>query len=662
MSSFSMRARLAFLTGVLILGMCVVGGLGLRSTLSLSGNLSDVVEHGLPVMRDLTLVDMIHDGIRSTALEAYLGYLEKDASRVQEASVKLSEMESSVKKYLSEIHEKEIDSEFQDRLKSAEKEFQVYFERAHALNDAAKAGSAEVPKKFAQFQDSFSALERDLEVLGDQYEKSSGEKLARFVQGGEQARTWVIVSFLVSLLTGLALSILLMRALVKGLDEVTRMLSVGATEVGAAITQLSTASSNLSSASTQQASALQQTAASVEEISAMVKKSSESASQSQEASSLSRSKAERGQVVIGEMVQAIDEINSNNESVMTEINASNERITDIVRVIQEIGNKTQVINDIVFQTKLLSFNASVEAARAGEHGKGFAVVAEEVGNLAAMSGQAAKEISTLLDGSLKKVENIVAETKEKVGGLVDRAKRTVARGGEVAKECGDVLQEIVVSAQKVSEMVSDIAAAGREQSHGVAEISKAIHQLNEATHTNAAAAEDCASSTQTLSEQVLQLRDASMKLKQVVDGGVRVSRFVWKDDYALRVDAMDDEHKVLIDKINHFAGALEKSKGQKSSAVVSSFGDLAQYAVKHFADEEAFMESIGYEELPGHKQIHKRLLTAVGNYQARVEAGDFDAGELTAFLNDWLLTHILNVDMKYARHYRNQQKNGNRAA
>ena len=74
-------------------------------------------------------------------------------------------------------------------------------------------------------------------------------------------------------------------------------------------------------------------------------------------------------------------------------------------LISEIGNKTKVINDIVFQTKLLSFNASVEAARAGEHGKGFSVVAEEVGNLAHMSGNSAKEITQLLESSINRVNN-----------------------------------------------------------------------------------------------------------------------------------------------------------------------------------------------------------------------------------------------------------------
>lgn len=102
------------------------------------------------------------------------------------------------------------------------------------------------------------------------------------------------------------------------------------------------------------------------------------------------------------MIHSITEISESNDRIMSQVADGNRKISEIVQVISEIGNKTKVINDIVFQTKLLSFNASVEAARAGEHGKGFAVVAEEVGNLAQMSGNAAKEISDMLNGSVSR--------------------------------------------------------------------------------------------------------------------------------------------------------------------------------------------------------------------------------------------------------------------
>jgi methyl-accepting chemotaxis protein len=104
------------------------------------------------------------------------------------------------------------------------------------------------------------------------------------------------------------------------------------------------------------------------------------------------------------MATAFKEIAISNQEFFEEINASNEELRIIINIISDISEKTKVINDIVFQTRLLSFNASVEAARAGEHGKGFAVVAEEIGKLASVSGNSAKEINDILGHATTQVE------------------------------------------------------------------------------------------------------------------------------------------------------------------------------------------------------------------------------------------------------------------
>ena len=99
---------------------------------------------------------------------------------------------------------------------------------------------------------------------------------------------------------------------------------------------------------------------------------------------------------------------------MREILLSNDRIEVFSTRIEEIGAKTEVIDDIVFQTKILSFNASVEAERAGELGRGFGVVAQEVGNLAAMSGQSAIEIASIVKSAMKESREIISENKIRV--------------------------------------------------------------------------------------------------------------------------------------------------------------------------------------------------------------------------------------------------------
>ncbi len=290
-----------------------------------------------------------------------------------------------------------------------------------------------------------------------------------------------------SLTSGLSLAMTKLR----GAVDSTRMQS----------TDLVDTSARLSSASTEQASAIQETVATLNEISAMVNKSLENSLKSTEVAHRSHEAALTGKTSVEEMNQAILGINVSNESIMRQIEESNRQIEAILHVISEIGNKTKVINDIVFQTKLLSFNASVEAARAGEHGKGFAVVAEEVGNLARMSGTASKEISEMLSSSMGKVQGIVDETRNRVQKLVTDAKAKVEVGSQVALRCSNVLDEIVVTAGDVSHMVTEISRAAEEQAKGVNEITKAMNQLDQTIHENSQMATQTANYSESFSSQ-----------------------------------------------------------------------------------------------------------------------------------------------------------------
>ena len=308
------------------------------------------------------------------------------------------------------------------------------------------------------------------------------------------------------------------ESLSKRLKHIAENLAAGAEDVNGASDKINSSSVSLSEASTEQAAAIQETAASIDEVSAMVKKNAENANHSREISQKSRQAAENGQAAVQDVIHAIEEISQSNGEIMSQVHESNTKIEDIVHLISEIGNKTKVINDIVFQTKLLSFNASVEAARAGEHGKGFAVVAEEVGNLAQMSGNAAKEISDMLGSSIQKVETIVRETKSKVEVLVETGKSKVELGTQTAKRCSEALESILTTVQEVDSVVSEIATASKEQSQGVSEINKAMNQLDQTTQTNATVAQSSASASNELKSQAGSLKEVVSELLWLISG------------------------------------------------------------------------------------------------------------------------------------------------
>jgi methyl-accepting chemotaxis protein len=331
-------------------------------------------------------------------------------------------------------------------------------------------------------------------------------------------RNLFVLVFAIAMGLGIILAYWFSAKLSATLSQLANTLSQGANRVAKSSSEIADSSTKLSELTTEQAAAIQETAASVDEISAMVSKNSDNATRSQSTSKESRSMADSGSNSVERVITAISDISAANDRIMNQVLEGNKKIEQIVQVISEISTKTKVINDIVFQTKLLSFNASVEAARAGEHGKGFAVVAEEVGNLAQMSGNAAKEISDLLDESFKKVEAIVEETQSSVSKLVEEGRRQVEIGKNIAEECKVGLETIKGKVTDVDSMIEEIAVASREQSVGVSEINQAMNNFDQTTQKNTVIAASAAKSAEELNKQSTSLKGMVDDLMHIIYG------------------------------------------------------------------------------------------------------------------------------------------------
>jgi methyl-accepting chemotaxis protein len=311
----------------------------------------------------------------------------------------------------------------------------------------------------------------------------------------------------IGFLSGLtAVALVLMVKSIRGiLTQIVIKLRKAADQTSSYTEELVSSARSLAAASTEQAAAAQETSSTLEEINAMVGKSEENAKQSAQFAQSGMETADTGRQSVEAVVTAITEINHANEAIVAQVKDSNAQLEHILKIISEIGEKTKVINDIVFQTKLLSFNASVEAARAGEHGKGFSVVAEEIGSLAQMSGKSAYEITALLDGSIQKVEEIIQSTTLKISGLVADNNHKVQRGTDLANACGESLVQVVAVSRDLKQMVEEISRAAEEQSNGVNAITKAVEEINSSNQLNAQTAETTSTLSQSLSASTNEL-------------------------------------------------------------------------------------------------------------------------------------------------------------
>lgn len=517
MKSWTIKKGLVFLSFCLILNLLVLGIVDDWNIHRLVGQLQDISNTQLPAIRFTSMALMAHDGMMGSVYRAIAIADNSDAKEKDDVKSQCESMGKQLKSYMNKVDALAIDQESRDLVAKAKPQVEDLSIMANEITrDALSGHKSEALKKMSKFQEAFDNAEVTLDTLGMRMVNNANASQERGNWYAKLASILGIGMILFGLLTGILNSWLAIRNIIKRLKESILLLAQESERVSSAALSVNTTSTSLKENTSQQSAALEKTASAIEEMTSMVKSSVENAVQSHGVATTTQEAAEKGKFTVEELLGAMGQITDSNTEIGRAVEAGNEELREIVKLIVEISQKTNVINDIVFQTKLLSFNASVEAARAGEAGKGFAVVAEEVGNLAMMSGKAARDINEMLSNSTKRVEEIVHKTTTKVHELIESSKSKISMGTLVAQKCGQVLQDTVTNASEVSSRIGQISMASNEQSTGIQEIRNAMQQLSSTSSENLKTSNQAAATAQELTKRSENLNKVTEALKSLV--------------------------------------------------------------------------------------------------------------------------------------------------
>jgi methyl-accepting chemotaxis protein len=289
-------------------------------------------------------------------------------------------------------------------------------------------------------------------------------------------------------------------------------------EVLSSATQVDVLSQSLSKGAQGTSESLQACVTNLEEITAMVGKSYHNADRSTQLASMAREASAAGDEAVTQIADAMDLIERTTDHFVQTLEERGKDVAMIESIFREVTEKARLINDIVFQTKLLSFNASVEAARAGEYGKGFAVVAEEVGKLSRMTGEVAGEIQRLLTTSSDQVKVIAERIQATSTEVRAHATSAVKTGVTRVHKGRDLLKSIVQHSHDVKFNLDQITVASREQSQAIQEISTSLHELQAIADVNASRVHDFSAIAHKLVGSAETMEGTVDLLKRFLDG------------------------------------------------------------------------------------------------------------------------------------------------
>jgi methyl-accepting chemotaxis protein len=488
-SKWTLSKQLWFLSGLFMANILLVGLIEWRNSHELVSHLTVIADKQLPAIHNMTLADMIHEGLEAITYHSIIASERKDTNTLKGLKEDYRGASEDGLKYLNNIYDLKLNEKQMAIIQEIIPKFKDYIAAGEQIVNLASGGErAKALSMMDDYHKKFEMMEGEFDRLGTIIKVESQASRNEAISQAEKAEFWNTFVVIASLIVGFSLAYLLIQNMVKTFRKIITHLTNEVTVLGATSGHVNSTSIKLAEAATEQSAAIEETVSSMEEITSMLDQTSHHAAKSLQIADDSQKLATEGKSTISRLTYAMDEIED-----------SNAKLERIVGLIEDIRQKTKVINDIVFETRLLSFNASIEAARAGVHGKGFAVVAEEVGKLASMSGKSAEEIRTLLDSSTKEVAEVVAGTHDRV-----------IMGKQASQDCESAFNSMRDTLVSISESVKTIASATKEQHVGIKQTNQAMQEMETVTQSNSQTAEN-------LSEHSGSLDIAAKSMKKTIE-------------------------------------------------------------------------------------------------------------------------------------------------
>jgi methyl-accepting chemotaxis protein len=516
-----MRWRLGLVLLISTLSLIFMGITGLLSIRAINHKVTVLTAATIPAMDLISSLEISMKNCQTALLELTLpGISDADIEKVyNQAKAELKVFDEQLKK----IADLEADAQQLEQIRGLEKSWVDFQSEIQQSLDLVISGSAADREAFAErYRHHISVLQLRMQNSLDQL---SAWNAAQSREQSENAETvtskarYGMLSMLALMLMSIAASgWLLIRNIDRTLHSIMAHVETQSHEVLSSATQVDVLSQSLSKGAQGTSESLQACVTNLEEITAMVGKSYHNADRSTQLASMAREASAAGDEAVTQIADAMDLIERTTDHFVQTLEERGKDVAMIESIFREVTEKARLINDIVFQTKLLSFNASVEAARAGEYGKGFAVVAEEVGKLSRMTGEVAGEIQRLLTTSSDQVKVIAERIQATSTEVRAHATSAVKTGVTRVHKGRDLLKSIVQHSHDVKFNLDQITVASREQSQAIQEISTSLHELQAIADVNASRVHDFGAIAHKLVGSAETMEGTVDLLKRFLDG------------------------------------------------------------------------------------------------------------------------------------------------